>query len=124
MYTEEQLKRAFECGVSASIWGAGKKQQIYLTKQLLKTPEWLRQAALRRWCLWSRIAWTDVREWILTPTPPFAPTEQEVEKLVKVAELEVQRLSKAAVEAFNLAKSCRAALREQVEQAKEVTANS
>jgi hypothetical protein len=71
-YTEEDLKRGFECGVTFGLGYAqerGGDPETCLRRNLddvKDTPEWVHKTNSSLF-LWQFVSWADVQHWILNP---------------------------------------------------------
>jgi hypothetical protein len=65
-YTEEDLKRAFECGHTVGFGYAQEGPSAKNLSDVVNTPDWVHKTNMSLF-VWQWISWEDVRYWILNP---------------------------------------------------------
>jgi hypothetical protein len=71
LYTEEQLKTAFECGASMAeyAWADEVAFNSTFPEAADDTPWWIHRGNMLLW-VWNKVSWDQVRAWILAAGKP------------------------------------------------------
>jgi hypothetical protein len=77
-YTEEDLKRAFECGHTVGVgFGQGEHPSKALS-DVVDTPDWVHKTNMSLF-VWQFISWERAKHWILNPAFKGLTAKEQIE---------------------------------------------